>query len=139
MEWRLEWWESAECATVDSDVQECFFPDPEEDSEEVVERKELIAQVICYSCDARDQCLLYAIETNERYGIWGMHTQADRKELKRWMTRHPNKVTYHWKRSFKKIEERVESALIREASEAPALTPIEFADRFVEDEALVVG
>lgn len=139
MEWRLEWWESAECAKVDTEVQECFFPDPDEDSEEVIQRKELIAQIICSGCTAKNQCLVFAIETNERYGVWGMHTQADRRELKRWMTRHPDKVTYHWNRSFRKIQDRIESALDREATQRIAIAAIEFSDGLVKDEALVVG
>ena len=139
MEWRLAWWDSAECAKTDRDVQDCFFPDPEEDAKEVVERKELIAQVICSSCVVKEECLLYAIETNERYGVWGMHTQADRRELKRWMTRHPDRVGYHWDRSFAKIGERVNSALNGQATQGVAVTSIEFGHGLVEDEALVVG
>jgi len=139
MEWRLAWWDSAECAKTDRDVQDCFFPDPEEDSKEVVKRKELIAQMICASCVVQDQCLLFALDTNERYGVWGMHTQADRRELKRWMTRHPDRASYHWDRSFAKIRQRIESALNTEATQGIAVAAIQFRDGFVEDETLVVG
>lgn len=138
-EWRFEWWETAECAKVDDDVRDCFFPDEEADSDQVIERKELVAQIICWGCPVKAECLTYALETNERFGVWGMHTQADRRELKRWMSRHPHRAGDYWDRSFQKIEDRIVSTLNRDAAQTPTLTPVKLLDRLVEDETLVIG
>lgn len=41
------------------------------------------AKEICRSCPALAACLLWAIETDERWGVFGGHTYNERKNLKR--------------------------------------------------------
>ncbi len=44
------------------------------------------ARAICMSCPVSDECLEYALETNQRAGIWGGTTEDERKSLRRkWM------------------------------------------------------
>lgn len=41
------------------------------------------AKGLCASCPCRAQCLAAALEGDERYGIWGGRTPAERRELRR--------------------------------------------------------
>lgn len=52
-----------------------------DDSETPVERRirEDEAKRICSTCDVRRECLDYALETKEPYGIWGGLTEIERK------------------------------------------------------------
>lgn len=39
------------------------------------------AVVICEGCPVQHECLLYALETNQRWGVWGGTTEEDRKRM----------------------------------------------------------
>lgn len=41
------------------------------------------AKSICLGCDVRAQCLAYALERNEVFGIWGGLTYPQRRDLKK--------------------------------------------------------
>ena len=56
----LEWQERALCAQTDP---EAFFPEKGGSTRE--------AKRVCMSCEVRVQCLDYALENDERFGIWG--------------------------------------------------------------------
>jgi WhiB family transcriptional regulator, redox-sensing transcriptional regulator len=44
------------------------------------------AKAICSTCTVNEDCLEYALETNQRAGIWGGTTETERKSLRRkWM------------------------------------------------------
>lgn len=68
----LEWQEGALCAQTDP---EAFFPDPGGNTKEI--------KKICSKCDAKEDCLEYALENDERWGIWGGLTERERRRLKR--------------------------------------------------------
>jgi WhiB family redox-sensing transcriptional regulator len=38
---------------------------------------------VCRSCDVRAECLEYALEHDERFGIWGGMSERERRRLKR--------------------------------------------------------
>ena len=59
-----------------------FFP---HDSENKAERKlrEQAAKFLCAQCDVRDECLEFALEIRERYGIWGGKTEGERRTILR--------------------------------------------------------
>ncbi len=41
---------------------------------------------ICMSCLVREDCLQYALETNQESGVWGGYPEDDRRRLrKRWL------------------------------------------------------
>lgn len=42
-----------------------------------------IAKQACLSCPVRAECLRRALETGERYGIWGGMTPDERRDLAR--------------------------------------------------------
>lgn len=41
------------------------------------------ALAVCAICPVRDECLDHAIETNERFGVWGGLTEKERRALVR--------------------------------------------------------
>jgi WhiB family redox-sensing transcriptional regulator len=40
------------------------------------------ARGVCEACPVRQECLSYALEANERYGMWGGLSQDQRIKLK---------------------------------------------------------
>ena len=68
------WIASARCRGLQPDL---FFP-PSEDGEEVEE-----AKAICGACPVRVECLAYALEANETFGVWGGTTPGERRRLRR--------------------------------------------------------
>src|SRR6204780_554871 len=41
------------------------------------------AKKVCRSCEVRSECLEYALENDERFGIWGGMSERERRRLKR--------------------------------------------------------
>lgn len=66
-EWKLE----GSCARVDGEL---WYPE--------VGSTPHMAKRICQGCDVIDQCLRWALETNERYGVWGGKTAMERRRMK---------------------------------------------------------
>lgn len=52
-----------------------FFPMTREESQQ--------ALAICSTCPVQLECLEYALEARERYGIWGGKTEKQRRQLRR--------------------------------------------------------
>ncbi|GAS92654.1 WhiB family transcriptional regulator [Mycolicibacterium brisbanense] len=65
-----DWMRRKACATEDADD---WFP------EEGDARK---ARLICVGCPVREECLAYAIEHDERFGIWGGLAPKQRARIK---------------------------------------------------------
>lgn len=71
--WALgPWAKQAVCAGEDPEV---FFP-PKNDSGGAARR-------ICARCPVREQCLAYALDADERFGIWGGLDENERRRLRR--------------------------------------------------------
>ena len=68
----LTWQEQALCAQTDP---EAFFPEKGGSTRE--------AKRVCLSCDVRTDCLEYALEQDERFGIWGGLSERERRRLKK--------------------------------------------------------
>ena len=66
------WQERALCAETDP---EAFFPEKGGSTRE--------AKRICQACAVRDDCLEYALEHDERFGIWGGLSDRERRRLKK--------------------------------------------------------
>lgn len=44
------------------------------------------AMAICTACNVVEECLHYALETNQEAGVWGGYPEEDRRRLrKRWL------------------------------------------------------
>lgn len=41
------------------------------------------AKRICLGCEVRNECLEYALQKDERFGIWGGLSERERRKLKR--------------------------------------------------------
>ncbi|MFP5332104.1 MAG: WhiB family transcriptional regulator [Acidimicrobiia bacterium] len=41
------------------------------------------AKALCDACPVQDECLIFAIETNQPDGIWGGYTAKERVKLRR--------------------------------------------------------
>lgn len=67
-----EWQEQALCAQTDP---EAFFPEKGGSTRE--------AKRICRACVVRDECLEYALEHDERFGIWGGLSERERRRVKK--------------------------------------------------------
>jgi WhiB family redox-sensing transcriptional regulator len=66
------WQDDALCAQTDP---EAFFPEKGGSTRE--------AKRICASCEVRSECLEYALEHGEQFGIWGGLSERERRQLKR--------------------------------------------------------
>ncbi len=64
------------CRDADPDL---FFPRTREDADH--------ALAVCASCPVRPECLEYAFEAGERFGIWGGLTDKERRKLARRLRR----------------------------------------------------
>jgi WhiB family redox-sensing transcriptional regulator len=66
------WQAYALCREVDADL---FFPEvgtPSRDAKET-----------CFACEVRAECLAYALDNNERVGIWGGLNEGERRRLRK--------------------------------------------------------
>ncbi len=68
----LGWQDRALCAQTDP---EAFFPEKGGSTRE--------AKKVCRACEVRAECLEYALEHDERFGIWGGLSERERRRLKR--------------------------------------------------------
>ena len=73
----LDWRETATCRDLDPDI---FFPIGV--TGPAVEQIEH-AKSFCKMCSSQDQCLEFAITTNQEYGVWGATTEDERRVLRR--------------------------------------------------------
>lgn len=73
----LDWRELAACAGHDPDL---FFPAGETGPAAEQIR---MAKNICAGCDVAEECLSYAIETNQVSGVWGGLTEDERRPVRR--------------------------------------------------------
>ena len=68
----LAWQADSLCAQTDP---EAFFPEKGGSSRE--------AKKICGQCEVSAQCLEYALQNDERFGIWGGLSERERRRLRR--------------------------------------------------------
>jgi WhiB family redox-sensing transcriptional regulator len=68
----LAWQSDSLCAQTDP---EAFFPEKGGSTRD--------AKKICGSCEVRAHCLEYALENDERFGIWGGLSERERRKLRK--------------------------------------------------------
>lgn len=66
------WQLYANCLGVDPDL---FFPERGASTKE--------AKAVCRACVVREDCLEYALENSEKFGIWGGLSERERRRLRR--------------------------------------------------------
>ena len=67
-----EWMRTGLCAQTDPAA---FHPEKGEPTRP--------AKSVCAVCPVREQCLSYALETNQQFGVWGGHSAKERRALRR--------------------------------------------------------
>lgn len=67
-----EFMDRALCAEVDAEI---FYP------EQVGSVR--AAKEVCKACDVRAECLAYALDTHEQWGVWGGLTERQRAKVRR--------------------------------------------------------
>ena len=70
----LTWQEKARCAIDDPEILNIFFNDEENGIDYTDAAKE-----ICSECPVRRQCLQFALDTEERFGVWGGSDETTRR------------------------------------------------------------
>lgn len=68
----LPWADQAKCLEAEPDT---FFPEKGGSTRE--------AKRICALCEVTEECLQYALENDERFGIWGGLSERERRRVKR--------------------------------------------------------
>jgi WhiB family redox-sensing transcriptional regulator len=68
----LRWQDRALCSQTDP---ESFFPEKGGSTRD--------AKRVCRSCEVRAECLEYALDHEERFGIWGGFSERERRVLRR--------------------------------------------------------
>lgn len=67
----IRWRQRALCAQTDPEV---FFPEKGGSTKD--------AKLVCARCEVREQCLRWALEHDERFGIWGGLSERERRRYK---------------------------------------------------------
>jgi WhiB family transcriptional regulator, redox-sensing transcriptional regulator len=77
-----DWSSRALCADTDPGI---FFPPKDEEAED--------AKRVCRACPVQLECLVHALRTDERHGVWGgldcSQRRALRRKLRRWLAASP--------------------------------------------------
>jgi WhiB family redox-sensing transcriptional regulator len=73
------WREQAACV---GDMATAFYPPLRPEKRSVKTAREERAKAVCAACPVRLQCLDQAVESGERYGIWGGLTDTERSHLR---------------------------------------------------------
>ncbi|MER5706023.1 WhiB family transcriptional regulator [Streptomyces sp. NPDC002122] len=64
--------EDAVCGQTDPEV---FFPEKGGSTRE--------AKLLCFSCEVRVDCLDWALDNDQRFGVWGGLSERERRRLRR--------------------------------------------------------
>lgn len=68
------WVADAACATAGFGLADAWFPDKGSSTRE--------AKAVCGTCIVRAECLTWALEHNERHGVWGGLSERERRALR---------------------------------------------------------
>lgn len=71
----MPWYEDARCRTTGDPAW--FYPDGG------ASHYSRQAKAVCSACPVRTQCLTWALENNERWGVWGGLSERERRQLQR--------------------------------------------------------
>jgi WhiB family redox-sensing transcriptional regulator len=67
-----KWKDASNCLGVDPDL---FFPERGASTRE--------AKEVCRGCEVREDCLEYALQNGEKFGIWGGMSERERRRIRR--------------------------------------------------------
>lgn len=72
-----DWRHSAACHDVDPEL---FFPIG---TSVAAVRQQQLAQTVCAACPVHRECLRWALDSGQEFGIWGGLSEDERRSLKR--------------------------------------------------------
>ena len=75
-----DWRQRAACRDADPEV---FFPPTEDDTSAVVAAHLVATRPICEPCPVRVDCLRWALDSGQDYGIWAATTPTGRRQIRR--------------------------------------------------------
>jgi WhiB family redox-sensing transcriptional regulator len=73
-----DWQANARCRGADATL---FFSPLVTETKQEKDAREAKAKAICAECPVRSQCLDFALNTREAYGIWGGLNETERRRL----------------------------------------------------------
>jgi WhiB family redox-sensing transcriptional regulator len=73
-----------------------LFFSPDGEREPARQAREQVAKAICARCPVVDVCAAYAVAAQERYGVWGGLSEADRRRIWR-HTDQADGQRWHWR------------------------------------------
>lgn len=76
----VAWQDRGRCRDVG---QELFYPPLERESARRRQSREAAAKAVCAPCPVRVECLTWALDSGEQYGVWGGMTERERDRLAR--------------------------------------------------------
>ncbi|HXN61398.1 MAG TPA: WhiB family transcriptional regulator [Acidimicrobiales bacterium] len=68
---RPDWYDDALCHGLDAEL---FHPGRGDPVQQV--------KAVCSECPVREQCLDYALETRQKFGIWGGKSERERRDIR---------------------------------------------------------
>ncbi|MFH8347512.1 WhiB family transcriptional regulator [Streptomyces sp. NPDC018045] len=71
----MEWWEKAACLDEDPEL---FFPVGVTGP---AAQQQADAKTVCRHCPVADDCLEWALQTGQNYGVWGGTDEEERRKL----------------------------------------------------------
>ena len=74
-----DWMLAAECRG----RPDLFFAPDDTETRSERRRREAAAKSVCARCGVRTECLMDALDFDERFGIWGGLTERERRSLRR--------------------------------------------------------
>lgn len=66
----LEWRMLGACRGLDPTI---FYPDDDDEAD--------VAKQVCEQCGVREACLDHALARREKVGVWGGHTERERRRI----------------------------------------------------------
>ncbi len=66
------WKRNGACIGVDQDI---FFPERGASTR--------LAKAVCRSCEVQEECLEYAVNNGEKFGIWGGLSERERRAIRK--------------------------------------------------------
>jgi WhiB family redox-sensing transcriptional regulator len=97
-----EWADEANCRTLDAEI---FFPEDERGMPSNKQEDYELASTICRRCNVRAHCTAFALETDQRWGMWGgllpnrrakIRRNAARNRVSKWTVELAQKESDRW-------------------------------------------
>lgn len=76
----MGWQTDAACRDTDPEL---FFPATEDDTSVVVAQYLTAVRPVCQSCPVTTECLRWALDAGQDYGLWAATTPTERRAIRR--------------------------------------------------------